>query len=260
MPRWCPELEKKLDDFAVEGSHQRFRVMLTAEASTGIPIGILDRCIKLTNEPPAGLKANLKRAFCFFAKERFEEWDSKTKSVIFGLCQFHAVLMERKLFGPMGFNMMYPFGMADLRDSAVCLENYMERTGGGKIPWADLKYIFGEIMYGGHIVNDYDRVLANTYLDFYMKEQLLDEMEMYPFAEDEKDCSFMSPAPTIYERYIEHIDQGITQETPAAYGLHPNAEIDFRTTASNKLFSTLLELQPHSAGDGDVSATPQAIA
>lgn len=56
-------------------------------------------------------------------------------------------MMERKLYGPMGFNMMYPFSIGDLRDSAVCLTNYMENSGGGKIPWQDLKYIFGEIMY-----------------------------------------------------------------------------------------------------------------
>lgn len=73
--------------------------------------------------------------------------DSKTKSILFGLCHFHAIMMERKLYGPMGFNMMYPFSIGDLRDSAVCLTNYMENSGGGKIPWQDLKYIFGEIMY-----------------------------------------------------------------------------------------------------------------
>lgn len=71
--------------------------------------------------------------------------------------------------GPMGFNMMYPFSIGDLRDSASCLYNYLENSGGGKIPWQDLKYIFGEIMYGGHIVNDFDRLLANTYLDHIMR-------------------------------------------------------------------------------------------
>lgn len=60
--------------------------------------------------------------------------------------------MERKLYGPMGFNMMYPFSIGDLRDSAVCLTNYMENSGGGKIPWQDLKYIFGEIMC---VINSY---------------------------------------------------------------------------------------------------------
>ena len=35
----------------------------------------------------------------------------------------------------------------------------------GKVPWEDLIYIFGEIMYGGHIVNDWDRILCNAYLE-----------------------------------------------------------------------------------------------
>merc|ERR1712072_342746 len=124
--------------------------------------------------------------------------DAKMKSILFGLCHFHAIMIERKQYGPMGYNMMYPFSIGDLRDSAVVLSNYMENSGGGKIPWADLRYIFGEIMYGGHIVNDFDRLLCNTYLDFYMKDELLDEMELYPFAEDEKDFSFSAPAPSNY--------------------------------------------------------------
>jgi dynein heavy chain len=56
---------------------------------------------------------------------------------------------------------MYPFSLGDLRDSAVCLQNYMENAT-GKIPWEDLRYIFGEIIYGGHIVNDFDRLMCVT--------------------------------------------------------------------------------------------------
>ena len=144
MPKWLVELEKKLDEYAAEGSHDKFRVFLTSDPSKTIPIGILNRCIKLTNEPPTGLKANLKRAWCFFPKEYIEEADSKTRSILFGLCHFHSIVMERKQFGPMGYNMKYPFSIGDLRDSATCLQNYMDNMGGGKIPWQDLKYIFGE--------------------------------------------------------------------------------------------------------------------
>merc|ERR1712194_41598 len=154
----------------------------------------------------------------------------------------------------------YPFSIGDLRDSATCLQNYMDNIGGGKIPWQDLKYIFGEIMYGGHIVNDFDRLLANEYLNFFMKDELLDETEMYPFAEDEKGVSFMSPAPTSFEKYIEHIDKNMAGDTPIAFGLHPNAEIDFRTQQSSTLFNTLIELQPRGVSSGDDAAPPQQVA
>ena len=69
MPRWLLELEKTLDAFVQEGSHPSFRVFLSSDPSNTIPIGILERCIKLTNEPPTGLKPNIKRAFVFFSKE-----------------------------------------------------------------------------------------------------------------------------------------------------------------------------------------------
>ena len=164
------------------------------------------------------------------------------------------------MFGPMGFNMKYPFSIGDLRDSATCLQNYMENSGGGKIPWQDLKYIFGKIIFGGHIVNDFDRLLANEYLNFYMKEELLDEMEMYPFSEEKKGVSFMSPAPTTFDKYIEHIETNMNQDTPIAFGLHPNAEIEFRTQQSNEVFKTLLELQPRDATSVDGASTPQQIA
>lgn len=38
-----------------------------------------------------------------------------------------------------------------------------------KVPWDDLRYLFGEIMYGGHITDDWDRRLCRTYLEEYMQ-------------------------------------------------------------------------------------------
>jgi dynein heavy chain len=142
----------------------------------------------------------------------------------------------------------------------VVLSNYMENSGGGKIPWADLRYIFGEIMYGGHIVNDFDRKMCATYLDFFMKDELLDETEMYPYNDEEKSLSFMCPTATTYDKYLEHIDTALTQDTPIAFGLHPNAEIDFRTTQSNRILNTILELQDREASSGEGTMSPDEVA
>ena len=48
------------------------------------------------------------------------------------------------------------------------------------MPWDDLRYIFGEIMYGGHIVEDWDRRLCSAYLAKYFQEPLLEGFEMFP--------------------------------------------------------------------------------
>jgi len=60
--------------------------------------------------------------------------------------------------------MSYPFNMGDLRDSYYFMFRYMEQNQGGKVPFDDLIYIFGDIMYGGHIVDDWDRTLCKNYL------------------------------------------------------------------------------------------------
>jgi dynein heavy chain len=287
MPKWLLELEKKLDQFLTEGSHRRFQLFLTSDPSDSIPVGLLDRSFKVTNAPPSGLKANLLRAWCSFPKEQVDEAEAKAKGTLFGLCHFHAVMMERKMYGSLGFNMQYPFSLGDLRDSQVCLGNYMDKMMGSKVcllysfisiylagcieyqlvddaqnlsltflcrnlqvPWEDLRYLFGEIMYGGHIIDDYDRLVSNTYLEWFMRDELLDEMEMFPFMEGAKGMSFKCPAVTTYDRYIDHINTQLVQETPMAYGLHPNAEINFRTAQSESLFRTILELSPKAVEEG----------
>jgi len=93
-----------------------------------------------------------------------------------------------------------------------------------------------------------------------MRDELLDEMEMFPYNDDEKSLSFMSPAPTSYDKYLEHMETSLTQETPIAFGLHPNAEIDFRTTQSNRILATILELQDREASSGEGSQSPDDIA
>lgn len=58
----------------------------------------------------------------------------------------------------------------------------------------DLRYMFGEIMYGGHIVEDWDRRLANGYLSKYMVDSLLEGMEMFP--------GFITPPNTLNHKQV----------------------------------------------------------
>ena len=80
-----------------------------------------------------------------------------------------------------------------------------------------------------------------------MNNELLEEKELFPFIEG-KGITFKCPAPTSYEKYIEYIETESPAETPLAFGMDPNAEIDFRTNQCIELFSTLQEIQPKDAG------------
>lgn len=46
------------------------------------------------------------------------------------------------------------------------------------MPFDDLRYLFGEIMYGGHITDDWDRRLCRMYLEEYIKPEMM-EGELY---------------------------------------------------------------------------------
>ena len=53
--------------------------------------------------------------------------------------------------------------MGDLTTCGDVLLNYLEAY--EFIPWDDLRYMFGEVFYGGHITDDMDRRCCTTYLE-----------------------------------------------------------------------------------------------
>ena len=253
--KWLPALEKKLEQCSLEG-HDNFRYFLTAEpASTRanhiIPQGILEACIKITNEPPTGIQANLHAALDNFNQDTLEMCakENEFRKLLFSLVYFHAVALERRKFGPMGWNRNYPFNTGDLTISCNVLLNYLESN--ATVPWTDLRYLFGEIMYGGHITDNLDRRLCNTYLREFMRPEMLDtDLELAP--------GFLMPNSMDYHEYHEYIDESLPPESPYLYWMHPNAEIEFLTVTSQRLFSTVLELQPRetaAAGAGEGGQT-----
>jgi len=163
---------------------------------------------------------------------------SEFKCITFGLVYFHACLLQRKKFGTIGWNFFYPFSTGDLVNSSQCAINYLESN--SKVPWDDLKYLFGEILYGGHVFNDWDRVLVNTYLNVWFTDAILESIPFFP--------GFNSPPPMNMKGYLEYIEESFPAETPACFGLHSNAEIGFRLDQASSMFVAIQDLQPKSAG------------
>ena len=46
------------------------------------------------------------------------------------------------------------------------------------MPYEDLRYIYGEIMYGGHITDDWDRRTNRTYLEVIIQPEIMRQMSM----------------------------------------------------------------------------------
>uniref|UniRef100_A0A8I3RR89 Dynein axonemal heavy chain 9 n=1 Tax=Canis lupus familiaris TaxID=9615 RepID=A0A8I3RR89_CANLF len=248
VAKWLGTLEKKLAEHS-ENSHPELRVFISAEPAPSpeghiIPQGILENSIKITNEPPTGMHANLHKALDNFTQDTLEmcSREMEFKSILFALCYFHGVVAERRKFGPQGWNRSYPFNTGDLTISVNVLYNFLEAN--TKVPYDDLRYLFGEIMYGGHITDDWDRRLCRTYLEEFIRPEMLEgELSLAP--------GFPLPGNLDYTGYHQYVDAQLPAESPYLYGLHPNAEIGFLTQTSEKLFRTVLELQPRDSHAGD---------
>lgn len=134
-----PELERILEN-ATE-IHKDFRIWLTSMPSNIFPVTILMKGIKMTYEPPRGLKNNLIRSFSTIDEAKYEECEKPTewKKMFLGLSFFHALILERRKFGPLGWNIPYEFTAADFAISQSQLKMFLNEY--EMIPYEALNYM-----------------------------------------------------------------------------------------------------------------------
>ena len=81
-----PKLEEIVNKFEEEKDiDEDFRLFLTSMPVDYFPVSILQNGLKLTTEPPRGIKANLKRSYNDLTEESFAHSRPEWKRLLFGL-------------------------------------------------------------------------------------------------------------------------------------------------------------------------------
>ncbi|NWX92741.1 DYH1 protein, partial [Nothoprocta pentlandii] len=271
-PSWMPLLERLIEGINPEKVHPDFRLWLTSLPSNCFPVSILQNSSKMTIEPPRGVKANLLKSYISFSDDFLNSCPKvpEFKSLLLSLCLFHGNMLERRKFGPLGFNIPYEFTDGDLRICISQLKMFLSeytdipykvgaragpfRAGKRDVPIGDvshvpsqvLKYTAGEINYGGRVTDDWDRrCIMNILEDFYQPEVLVPD-----FAYSESGIYKQISTSHDLDGYLQYIKSLPLNDVPEIFGLHDNANITFAQNETFALLGAIIQLQPKTSTAG----------
>jgi len=144
---------------------------------------------------------------------------SAAKRLMWGLCFFNALIIERRKYGPLGWNIPYEFSDSDLKISQAQLLMFLNNY--DHIPWEALRYMAAEANYGGRVTDPMDRRCIKLILqDFYNSDILKDGFKIGGLDK------YQTPDEGPLSGYITFIREELPMfDETAVFGLHENADI-----------------------------------
>eukprot|EP01035_Chromulina_nebulosa_P020290 gene20290-26338_t len=218
---WMPTLEQICDSMEADKVHPEFRLWLTSMPSESFPTAVLQNgstYSKLDND-----------------KLRRTNKPKEFMRLLFGLSFYHALVIERKKFGPLGWNIPYEFNDTDMDITAAQLELYVSSY--ADIPYKVLQQLTSVVNYGGRVTDDKDMRTSDILIaDFFQPKILSGD----------------------YKFSVSGLHRLSTTQS-GARRMHDNANITCAITEADATFGIILTLQPRIAAGGGISREDQIV-
>lgn len=261
---WMSDLEAIVEALGEQGTHKDFRLWLTSMPSSDFPISILQNSVKMTIEPPQGIRDNLKKSYESMNKDEFnadKDIHPQFRSLLYGLCFFHAIIQDRRKYGPIGWNIAYEFTYEDLDVCKKQLKLFLAKS--DEIPYEVIRTLCADINYGGRVTDKKDARLIRSIINKFISKEILNPG--YDLVAP-GDNQYLVPPVADHQQYLDFIIQKLPHNAnPEIFGLHQNAAITFAQSQTRTLLETLLSIQPKdTGGSGDsrntmISATTNMV-
>ncbi|XP_034939850.1 dynein heavy chain 8, axonemal [Chelonus insularis] len=241
----------ELVDFILEMEtpNSNFRIWITTEPHQNFPISLLQMSIKFTYEPPQGIRAGLLATYSGMNQDMLDQCDAAQYiPLVYTISFLHTIVQERRKFGPLGWNIPYEFNSADWLASCLFINNHLNDYDPKRgISWQTVRYMIGEVQYGGRVTDDYDKRLLNTFTKVWFSEALFSK-EFF-FYTGYHVLSFKQVT-----EYLAAFEEMPSIDPPQVYGLHRNADITYQSRTTQDILDTIISVQPKessSVGSGE---------
>ena len=270
------KLDIMLKDAEDTNWNPEMRIWLSCEPTNSFPIGLLHQSLKVTNEPPKGIKAGMLKTYStVVTAEKLDIFEYKEwRSLIFTLSFIHSLVIERRKYGALGFCVPYDFNNSDLEASILFVEKQFQRESDlenkkkpeDMINLKTLTNVVSDILYGGRIFDLKDESLFKTIVSYYIENPQFKSYSNFSFyrsgAKNDKNAAIDYSIPENVKeikQYTDHIEKFPTVDPPQVFGLHSLADTTFRLKEFRELLDTLQTALPKDASGGGGESKEELI-